>query len=129
MLKTKVGYSNNTDAYQAGIETAKKASDGINAKVGLLFNSVGYNQEKLIEGIKSVMPDIDIIGCTSSAGIITPDGYMIDESGTAAMMTLDDEKLKVASYGMPKGKSARATGREVARKAFGIPCCVGRSLG
>lgn len=118
MLKTNVGYSNNTDAYQAGIETAKKASDGINAKVGLLFNSVGYNQEKLMEGIKSVMPDIDIIGCTSSAGIITPDGYMIDESGTAAMMTLDDEKLKVASYGMPKGKSARATGREVARKAL-----------
>ena len=118
MLKTKVGYSNNTDAYQAGIETAQNASAGMNAKVGLLFNSVGYNQEKLIEGIKSVMPDIDIIGCTSSAGIITPEGYMIDETGTVGMMTLDDENLKVACYGMPKGKSARATGREVALKAL-----------
>lgn len=118
MLKTKVGYSNNTDAYQAGIETAQNASAGMNAKVGLLFNSVGYNQEKLIEGIKSVMPDIDIIGCTSSAGIITPEGYMIDETGTVGMITLDDENLKVACYGMPKGKSARATGREVALKAL-----------
>lgn len=118
MLKTKVGYSNNTDAYQAGIETAQNASAGMNAKVGLLFNSVGYNQEKLIEGIKSVMPDIDIIGCTSSAGIITPEGYMIDETGTVGMMTLDDENLKVACYGMPKGKSARETGREVALKAL-----------
>ena len=72
-----------------------------------------------MEGIKSVMPDVDVIGCTSSAGIITSDGgYMVDETGTAGMLTLDDEELTVACYGMPKGKSARETGREVALKAL-----------
>lgn len=118
MLKTKVGYSKIEDAKEAGIEVAKKSTEGINAKVGLLFNSVGYDQKKFLEGVKSVMPNIDVVGCTSSAGIITPDGYIIDETGTAGMLTLDDEDLIVASYGMAKKKSARETGREVALKAL-----------
>ena len=119
MLKSKVGYSKIADAYEAGVETAKNSTDGISPKIGLLFNSVGYDQKKLMEGIKSVMPDVDVIGCTSSAGIITSDGgYMVDETGTAGMLTLDDEELTVACYGMPKGKSARETGREVALKAL-----------
>ena len=118
MLNSKVGYSKNTDAYEAGKETATKATEGLNAKIGLLFNSVGYDQKKLIEGIKSVAKDVDVIGCTSSAGIITPDGYMIDEDGTAGMLTLGGDDLTVACYGMAKGKSARETGREVAKKAL-----------
>lgn len=118
MLNSKVGYSKNTDAYEAGKETATKATEGISAKIGLLFNSVGYDQKKLMEGIKSVAKDVDVIGCTSSAGIITPDGYMIDEDGTAGMLTLGGDDLTIACYGMAKGKSARETGREVAKKAL-----------
>ena len=118
MLKSKVGYSKNADAYGAGVETAKVASEGINPKIGLLFNSVGYDQKKFMEGIKSVMPNTDVIGCTTSAGILVSDGYMIDDAGTAEMLTLDDEDMTVACYGMAKKKSARETGREVAIKAL-----------
>lgn len=118
MLKSKVGFSKNIDAYEAGVETATQASEGLNPKVGLLFNSVGYDQKKFIKGIKSVMPDTDIVGCTTSAGILVPEGYMIDETGTAEMLTLDDEEMTVACYGMAKKKSARETGREVALKAL-----------
>lgn len=118
MLKTKVGYSNIVDAFEAGTETAKKAIEGLKPKVGLLFNSVGYDQKKLIEGVCSVVSDFDVVGCTSSAGLITPEGYMIDENGIAAMMTFDDEELTVACYGMAKKKSARETGRTVALKAL-----------
>lgn len=118
MLKSKVGYSKNADAYEAGVETAKAATEGLNAKIGLLFNSVGYDQKKFMEGIKSVMPNTDVIGCTTSAGILVPDGYMIDETGTAEMLAFDDDDMIVAAYGMPKKKSARETGRQVALKAL-----------
>lgn len=118
MLKTKVGYSKLTDAFEAGVEAAKSASDGLNAKFALLFNSVAYDQKKLIEGVKSVMKDCDVVGCTSSAGIITPDGYMIDEDGTAGILSFDDDDMIVASYGMAKSKSARETGRQIALKAL-----------
>ena len=118
MLKSKVGYSKNTDAYEAGVETAKTASEGLSPKFGLLFNSVGYEQKKFIEGVKSVLPNTDVVGCTTSAGILVPDGYMIDETGTAEMLTFDDEDLTVACYGMAKEKNARETGRAVALKAL-----------
>ena len=76
MLKTKVGYSNIADAFEAGAETAKKAIEGLKPKAGLLFNSIGYDQTKLLEGVLSIATDFDIVGCTSSAGLITPEGYM-----------------------------------------------------
>lgn len=78
MLKTKVGYSNIVDAYKVGVETAKSAVTGINAKVELLFNTVNYNQKKLIEGTKSVMSEVDIVGFTSLLGVITTNGYFIN---------------------------------------------------
>ena len=118
MLKARVGYSKLEDAYEAGVEAAKKATENGQAKIALLFNSVGYDQKKLIEGAKSVLKDVDVVGCTSSAGIITPDGYMIDETGTVGILALDGEDFTVASYGMAKKKSARETGREVALKAL-----------
>ena len=118
MLKTKVGYSNIADAFEAGAETAKKAIEGLKPKAGLLFNSIGYDQTKLLEGVLSIATDFDIVGCTSSAGLITPEGYMIDENGVAGMMTFEDEDLIVACYGMQKKKDARETGREVALKAL-----------
>lgn len=118
MLKSKVGYSKNVDAYEAGVETAKTATEGMKPNIALLFNSVGYDQKKFMEGVKSVLPDTDVVGCTTSAGILVPDGYMIDETGTAEMLALDDEEMTVAAYGMPKKKSARETGREVAMKAL-----------
>ena len=52
MLQAKVGYSKTLDAYEAGVETAKKASEGISPKIAFLFNSVGYDQKKLMEGAK-----------------------------------------------------------------------------
>ena len=118
MLKSKVGYSKNVDSYEAGVETAKTATEGLKPNIALLFNSVGYDQKKFMEGIKSVLPDTDVVGCTTSAGILVPDGYMIDETGTAEMLALGDEEMTVAAYGMPKKKSARETGREVAMKAL-----------
>ena len=118
MLRSKVGYSKNTDAYEAGVETAKMASDGLNPQFGLLFNSVGYDQKKIIEGVKSIMSEADIVGCTTSAGILVPDGYIIDETGAAEMLAFDDEEMTVACYGMAKEKSARETGRKVALKAL-----------
>ena len=118
MLKANVGYSKLEDAFEAGVEAAKKTEASDKTKIALLFNSVGYDQKKLMEGVKSVLSDVDVIGCTSSAGIITPDGYMIDESGTAGILTLGGDDLTVASYGMAKKKSARETGREVALKAL-----------
>ena len=70
MLKTKVGYSENPDAYASGVETATMANVIENPSVGLFFTSCNQDQNKLMEGAKSVLGNVPIIGCTSSAASV-----------------------------------------------------------
>ena len=70
-MKAMVGSSILIDSYEAGIETARNSMKGLkNPKVGLLFSSIKHNQEDLISGIKSVVPEINI-GSKSSTSKIT----------------------------------------------------------
>ncbi len=119
MLKTNVGYSILNDSYQNGVETATKAKNGLNnPKVTLLFSSVLCEQEKLIEGVKSVVGPVPIVGCTSSSAIMVPDGIITAETGYSGAMMLDDNDLKVGVAGMEKDGDARKTGRKIALEAI-----------
>ena len=119
MMKSKVGYSTNKDARQAGIELAQMAVEGLeNKKLGMLFTSVRYDQEKVIEGVKEVVGDMPIIGCTSSGAIIVPDGVIASEHGFAGMMVLDDPDLTVGVAARMTTGDPRKTGREVALAAL-----------
>ena len=86
MLKTKVGYSELEDAYASGVETAKMANEVENPQVGLFFTSCVQDQEQLMEGAKSILGDVPIVGCTSSAALCTHDGYLNKETGYSGMM-------------------------------------------
>ena len=46
MLKTKVGYSENPDAYASGVETATMANVIENPSVGLFFTSCNQDQKR-----------------------------------------------------------------------------------
>lgn len=119
MLKSKVGYSTLENAKEAGIELAKMATEGLqNKKLGMLYTSVDYNQEEVIEGIKEIASDLPIVGCTSSGAIIVPDGVITSDHGFAGMLVLDDEDLCVGVASREASDDARQTGREVALEAL-----------
>lgn len=117
MLKTKVGYSTDADAYTSGMESAKAALLD-SANVGLLFTSCVMDQEKIVEGIRSVA-NTHILGCTSSAAICVKDGYLNAETGYSGIMSFGGD-VEVGVAGSPKveGKTAREIGRELAEKAM-----------
>ena len=48
MLKANVGYSKLEDAFEAGVEAAKKTEASDKTKIALLFNSVGSFLFKMI---------------------------------------------------------------------------------
>ena len=117
MLKSRVGYSLNKDAYEAGIETAKEAVKSLNnVKLNMLYASCKSDIKKIIKGVKEVT-DTPVIGCTSSGGIMVPDGYMTSEDGYAGMISLADENLVVGVACKEAGRDARAIGRKVAIEA------------
>ena len=89
MLKSNVGWSTNEDSYTQGKESAKTAVvDLIQTKVAFLYTSVDCNVEKVLEGAKSELGTAPIIGCTSSAGIIVPDGFISSENGFTGILAI-----------------------------------------
>lgn len=117
MLKSKVGYSIDANSFKAGEETAIKASGELtNAKLGFLYTSVNNDIKEVVKGVKSIT-DAPIIGCTSSGGIMVPDGMITSENGFAGMMMLDDSDMTVGVACHEAGRDARAIGRKVAIEA------------
>lgn len=118
MLKTKVGYSENVDAFTSGAETAKMANVIENPQVGLLFTSCVQDQNKIMEGAKSVLGDVPVIGCTSSAAICTQDGYLNKETGYSGMMLFGGDLEVVTAGSAQTSETPREVGRRVAKEAI-----------
>lgn len=119
MLKSNVGWSTNVDSYTQGKESAAKAVvDLIQTKVAFLYTSVDCNVEKVLEGAKSELGTAPIIGCTSSAGIIVPDGFISSENGFTGILALGDPDMNVGVASSPRGDDPRETGRKVAIEAM-----------
>lgn len=118
MLKTKVGYSENVDAFASGAETAKMANVIENPQVGLLFTSCVQDQNKIMEGAKSVLGDVPVVGCTSSAALCTQDGYLNKETGYSGMMLFGGDLEVVTAGSAQTSETPREVGRRVARDAI-----------
>ena len=118
MLKTKVGYSENVDAFASGTETAKMANVIENPQVGLLFTSCVQDQNKIMEGAKSVLGDVPVVGCTSSAAICTQDGYLNKETGYSGMMLFGGDLEVVTAGSAQTSETPREVGRRVAKEAI-----------
>lgn len=119
MLKSNVSYSTDKDSFSAGKACAEKAVvDLMETKVAFLFSSIKYDQNKLLEGAKSVLGTAPIIGCTSSGGLIVPDGFISSDNGFAGMLAIGDDETAVGVAGSERGKNPRETGRKVALEAM-----------
>ena len=117
MLKSKVGHSINPDSFIAGLESAKESTrDFSNVKINFLFTSTKNDINKIIRGVQEVT-NAPIIGCTSSNGIIVPNGVINSENGYAGILSLSDQALTVGVACHEAGRDARAIGRKVAIEA------------
>ena len=119
MLKSNVAWSTNKNSYEAGKETAKEAvKDLVQTKVAFLYTSVDNNVEEVLNGVRSEVETAPVIGCTSSAGIIVPDGFISSEDGFVGMLAIGDPNTTVGVAGYKKQKTARETGKLVALEAM-----------
>jgi len=118
MFKANVGYSTNPNSFESGAETIKKALEGLeNPKVAIVFSSQEYDQNELINGIRSVS-NVPVIGCTSSEGIITNDGIISVPSGQSGAMVFDDPDMRIGCAIMENDGDPRLTGRKLAIEAI-----------
>ncbi len=118
MLKSTVGYSTNPDSFTRGLECATKTiKDEKNVSCSFLFTSSNSEISKLVKGIQSIN-NSPIIGCTSSGGIIVPDGYITSRTGFSGMLSLIDDNMSVGLACHEAGRNPRVIGRKVAISAI-----------
>ena len=114
MLRSGVGYSKNLDYFVSGIETAEQATEDLNEqKIGFLFTSCNDDVKEVLKGIRTIS-SVPLIGCTSSGGLIVPDGIIESNESYAGMLVLNDGEMTVGVACHEAGKNARAIGRKVA---------------
>lgn len=105
-----VGKSNESDSFSAGRAAAQMALEqaGVSrCDFVFLFATVGYDQEQLLRGVKSVTGDAPMSGC-SGEGVITQDGpegeVMFALSGSdqetevAGVMVFASDRIKFYNY-------------------------------
>lgn len=114
MLKSKVGYSTNPNDFMMGVEAIEDSVKELNdIKLNFLYTSANNDIKKVVKGIQSAST-APIIGCTSSGGIIVPEGYITSDSGFVGTMSLSDSNMTVGVACHEAGRDARAIGRKVA---------------
>ncbi|MFH1777961.1 MAG: FIST N-terminal domain-containing protein [Candidatus Omnitrophota bacterium] len=110
--------SKDIDSYSAGKSAAENALAEIAADdpdVLFVFSSIRFDQHKLLQGIKTILPDTPLVGCTD-AGEITSNG---EDKKSVIVLALKSNTLKI-STGLGRNISAdsRAAGQEVAHDAI-----------
>ena len=120
MIKAGVGRSNNPDPLKAGAEACKMAlaEAGDKANLIIVFSTISYEQEKMLEGVRSVSKEIPLVGCSDS-GEITTEG---PSSKQVAVMALSSDSIDFTiGIGNGTDKNSNQAGvmaaREVQKKA------------
>lgn len=114
MLKAKVSYSIDNDSFHAGESISKEISKNLkNQNITFVYFSEKDDPEEIISGLRENIKG-NIIGCTSSKGIIVPDGYITSDKGYVGVMSFDDKNMSIGVACHESGKDPRNIGRKVA---------------
>lgn len=113
-LRVGIGLSKNPASFQAGREAtifALKDLKQDNPDLGLAFASAYFSQEKLLEGIRSILGEIPLLGSTTSGEIITTGA----ENHSLIIVLLKSDQLQFAlGWGEFLNKDSRGAGHKAA---------------
>ncbi len=96
-----VGVGIDADSYAAGANAGQEALTELRAKSGasdsipdlcIVFSSIKYDQEKMLQGVRSIAPSTLLVGC-STAGEIVTSGPVKQHSVSVMMMKTDKIKF------------------------------------
>ena len=100
MLKANIGWSTDANNFEAGRTSAAKAVvDLVQTKVAFLFTSCDNDVKEVLKGAKEELGTAPIVGCTSSGGIIVPDGFISSDNGFVGIMAIGDPATTVGVAG------------------------------
>ena len=114
-LKSGVGISQGDDSYTVGANACQEAINNLgesDPSLLIVFSSVKYDQQKMLDGVRSVSPKALLVG-SSTAGEITTNGPA--KYNSVAVMAIKSSDIKFyAGVGEDIASGAREAGRRAA---------------
>ena len=114
-LKSGVGISQEDDSYTVGANACQDAINNLgesDPSLLIVFSSVKYDQQKMLDGVRSVSPKALLVG-SSTAGEITTNGPA--KYNSVAVMAIKSSDIKFyAGVGEDIASGAREAGRRAA---------------
>lgn len=120
MIKTYSAFSVNVDAFLAGKEAASEVLVHLpeQPQIVWVFGAISYDQRALIRGVKSVLPETIIIGCTTD-GEISNQGLTVD---SVVLLGLISDQLEfTTAIVRDLGKNSFEAGKKLAEQFNGEP--------
>lgn len=119
-ISINLGWSDTNNSYEAGKSAATKAEKNRPQKtinLALVFASSHYNQYKLIKGIKNVIPNIHIFGCSVASAIISDN--IIEDGVVIAILSSDPSSFHY-SHGLGEDvkTNSHLAGHQTAKMAI-----------
>lgn len=115
MILSGVGLSNYYEPFQAGADAARQAISALGGKkpsIIIVFASVAFDQQKMLDGVRSCAEQTPIVGC-SDAGEIIGDGP--HQKSIAVMAIFSDQLQFTPGIGRDIKNNAREAGQIFAR--------------
>ena len=116
MISMSVGVGVGEDSFKAGVDACQDAIAGLpnkRASLLLVFASVSFDQDKLLEGINKTAEGATVVGC-STAGEISSDGLSMVKTVVILAIETDQMKFHGASgqhlIWKPKDAGAKVAG-------------------
>ena len=116
------GWSVDNDA----IKAVDEAASLVISKLGenspeyvILFSTVGYDSEVVLEEVNKFFPNAQVYGGTSCAAVMTKDGYHAGEVGSLALMGVSSENISfgVGGADLDEENSPREAGGKAITEA------------
>jgi hypothetical protein len=121
MIQAFSAVSAKKDAFEAGHEAALAALAKLSKKPDLLwvFGAIGYDQEKLLDGIATAAPGVPLIGCTTD-GEISSQGLTLN---SVVVMAMASDTIRFhLSYVENLSSDSFNAGYQVAKAFEGLSC-------
>ena len=115
-IQASVGFSEGVDPYAVGVNACQDALNGIEGKRAdavIVFASVAYDQQKVLDGIRSVSGEAAIMVGASTAGEIVTSGPL-NKHSVAVMLIKSDTLRFFADIGKDVAAGPHAAGKAVA---------------
>lgn len=114
-----IGYSSEKDSFRAAREAALLAKAELKQEdidLAFIFCSIHYNPENVLKGIKQILPDTKIVGC-SGKSIMMP---YYTGSNDFVLLAIKSKTIKfgISCVSNVNEKNARTAGQELARKSL-----------